>query len=464
MKRLASLLLVLTLVATFLAACPAPTPEVIEVPKEVVVEKKVVETVEVIKEVPIEKVVTATPETVTLEWWTVHSEEYTEEAQKGLVEQFNATHPYIHVNVTVLPSSGFGEKMTTALGAGQGGPDVAFFWDNNWWPEALVLNNYIEADPDFSTDIYFPGYFNTRAMWGNKIIGLPLGVGANFVMYNKDVFDAAGVAYPTADWTVDDYLDITAQLTNPDTKSWGGDRPRGPYRSIFFNHGARPYSDDSTTVDGYLNSPETLAAYEWLWDLVNSGSTPTPAELEVLGTEGTGPVDLFLAGRLAMATLNQGHMLNAVEAGANFGIVPEPGLPGQETYVHGWALTCSVWAGTKHPQQAYEFLKYWVGPEGQRYLMENANLFPSIPSVLADYEAADTDYAQGFFKVLEQEQDAEWLGAHPCYRGAVQRAIQDAWDKIMFADMGRDEIKGELDRLVPLAQTALDDCVPRLGG
>jgi len=111
MKKLASLLLVLTLAATFLAACPAPTPQIIEVPKEVVVEKKVIETVEVVKEVPIEKVVketvevivekpvevekvvTATPETVTLEWWTVHSEEYTEEAQKGLVEQFNATHP-----------------------------------------------------------------------------------------------------------------------------------------------------------------------------------------------------------------------------------------------------------------------------------------------------------------------------------------------------------------------------------
>ena len=59
MKRLTTLL-VLTLVGTLLAACPAPTPQVIE--KQVVVEKEVQVTVEVEKEVVVEKVVTPTPE------------------------------------------------------------------------------------------------------------------------------------------------------------------------------------------------------------------------------------------------------------------------------------------------------------------------------------------------------------------------------------------------------------------
>ena len=43
-----------------LAGCPAPTPQIIEVPKEVVVEKRVVETVEVVKEVAVEKIVKET--------------------------------------------------------------------------------------------------------------------------------------------------------------------------------------------------------------------------------------------------------------------------------------------------------------------------------------------------------------------------------------------------------------------
>jgi multiple sugar transport system substrate-binding protein len=55
MKKYAVVLMVLALAATFLSACPAPAPQVIEVPKEVVVEKTVIETVEVVKEVVVEK-------------------------------------------------------------------------------------------------------------------------------------------------------------------------------------------------------------------------------------------------------------------------------------------------------------------------------------------------------------------------------------------------------------------------
>jgi len=175
-------------------------------------------------------------------------------------------------------------------------------------------------------------------------------------------------------------------------------------------------------------------------------------------------VDLFLAGRLAMATLNQGHMLNAVKAGANFGIVPEPALPGNTRYMHGWALTCSIWKHTKHPQEAWEFLSYWVGAEGQRFLMEHGNLFPSIPEVLKDYKDADKEYAQAFFKVLELEHDAEWIMGHPCWKGAVKRAVGDLWDKIMLGEIERDQIKAEMESLMPAAQEALEECLPRLGG
>ena len=456
-KKWLWLIVAVIMVAAMLAACGAePTPTeapVVEEPTQAAEPEPT--------EAPAP---TEAAEPVTVEWWTVSSEEYTEEAQRAMAQEFEASHPNIKVNVTVLPSSGFGEKMTTALGAGEGAPDVAFFWDNNWFPEALELTPYIEADPDFSPDLYFPGFWNTRAMWGDKVVGLPLGVGANFVMYNKDVFDEAGVDYPTDDWTTEDFIDIATQLTDLDQKRWGGDRPRGPFRAIFFNYGARPYADDSSTVEGYLDSEETLAAYTWLWDLVNSETTPTPAELEVLGTEGTGPVDLFLSGRLAMATLNQGHMLNAIEAGTNFGIVPEPGVEGNTRYMHGWSLTCSIWKGTEHPQEAWEFLSYWVGPEGQKFLMENGNLFPSIPSVLDEYKDADKDYVQAFFRVLAMEQDAEWLMGHPCYRGGVERAVQDLWDKIMYGDIAREDIPAEMESLIPGAQEGLEECVPRLGG
>ena len=392
---------------------------------------------------------------VTLKWWTVNSEEYTAEVQNALARKFEEDHPNIKVDVTVLPSSGFGQKMNTALAAGEGGPDLAFFWNTNWYPKALDLKPFIEKD-GFDTSMYIDGFWNTRAVAGDKIVGLPLGVGASIVMYNKDMFDAAGVPYPENDWTVYDYIDLVKKLADKEKRVWGGDKPRKPFRALWFNFDAQPYSDDSMTVDGYVNGSNMLKAYTWLWDLVDTDSVPTASDLATLSTEGTDPVDLFLAGRLAMATLNQGHMLNAIDSGVRFGVVPEPRVPGNDRFCNAWSLTSSIWEGTEHPEEAWEFLKYWVGPEGQRFLMNNGNLFPSITSILAEYEGAEQDYIQGFYEVLAMDQVGEWLGTH-LSNGQVAKAMQDVWDKVALHMIGRDEIEAELEAIVPAAQKALDE-------
>lgn len=407
----------------------------------------------------------AAQDPVTITWWTLASAESPEPAIRAVVEAFEAEHPDIKVDVTIMAESAYGDLMNTALGAGEGAPDIAYFWETPWLPHTLDITDRLAADPDLSRDDYFEEYFNNWAVWNGKVVGLPFTVGANFVMYNKDVFDEAGVDYPTADWTPWDYIEIATALTDPDKRRWGGDRPRGPFRAIWRNIGAtKPYSDDSSTVEGYINGPDAVAAYTWLWDLVDSGATPTPADIEVLGTEGTGPVDLFIAGRLGMATLNNGHMITARDAGVNFGIVPEPHVPGNERFVHAWALRASIWAGTEHPDEAYEFLSFWAGPEGQRINMEIGALMPSLPAVLADYPDADADYFQGFMAVLDATQTAEWRADHPCWRGAVIRAVSDAWDLIMLGEIARDEVQATLDAMVEPGQAALDDCVPRLGG
>ena len=407
----------------------------------------------------------AAQEPVTITWWTLASAESPEPAIRAVVEAFEAEHPNIKIDVTIMAESAYGDLMNTTIGAGEGAPDIAYFWETPWLPHTLDITDRLEADPDLSRDDYFEEYFNNWAVYNDRVVGLPFTVGANFVMYNKDVFDEAGVDYPTADWTPWDYIEIAKALTDPDKRRWGGDRPRGPFRAIWRNIGAtKPYSDDSTTVEGYINGPDAVAAYTWLWDLVDSGATPTPADIEVLGTEGTGPVDLFIAGRLGMATLNNGHMITAANAGVNFGVVPEPHVPGNERFVHAWALRASIWAGTEHPDEAYEFLSFWAGPEGQRINMEIGALMPSLPAVLEDYPDAEADYFQGFMGVLNATQTAEWRATHPCWRGAVIRAVSDAWDLIMLGEIARDEVQATLDAMVEPAQAALDECVPRLGG
>lgn len=54
-------------------------------------------------------------EVVTIDWWTVDSEEYSEAVQRAMAAKFEESHPNIKVNVTVLPADGFDERMTHLL-------------------------------------------------------------------------------------------------------------------------------------------------------------------------------------------------------------------------------------------------------------------------------------------------------------------------------------------------------------
>jgi multiple sugar transport system substrate-binding protein len=401
-------------------------------------------------------------EIVTLEWWVVPDGNYSEETLRGLAAEFESTHPNIKINVLPNPEDGFNDKMTTALGAGTGAPDIALFWDNNWLTQTLPLDEYIARD-GIDSSAYFEGAWNNFAEFNGKILGLPLGYSSNFLMYNKDVFDAKGIAYPTWDLTADEYVSLISQLADPNTKTWGGDTPRGPFRAIFQNFGAFPYSEDSKTVEGYINSPESVAAYEWLWDVVNTHAAPTPTDLQTLSQQGTGPVDLFYAGKLAMVTTSPAYMLKAHEQGINFGIIPEPGVTGQTRYAHAFSLTASIWKGTQHPEEAWEFLKYYAGPEGQKYLMTHGNFLPSIKALYQEHPLYNEEFIQTFYKILELESSYTWLNSHLCFRASVINAVSDLWDRILINDISRAEIKPLLDSMVPAAQSALDECVPRLG-
>jgi multiple sugar transport system substrate-binding protein len=311
--------------------------------------------------------------------------------------------------------------------------------------------------------MYYSEFWNNRVVDGDRIIALPFGIGANIVLYNKDVFDDAGVDYPNADWTAEDFISVAKSVADPSKGIWGGDRPRGAFRAVFNNYGAFPYSDDSTTVEGYFNSDASLAAFTWFWDLVDSGVTPTPAEIDVLGTEGTGPVDLFIAGRLALATLNQTHLLTALKSDVNFGVVPEPKGPSDVRHVNAWSARPGIWKGSEHPDEAWELIKFWAGADGQRYMMENGlNMFPAMPEVIVDHPFADHEGVKAFFPVLEWPQVAGWQSKHLCWRAAVRR-VGETWDLLKLGELGRDEIKASLDKDIPILQTTLDDCVARLG-
>jgi ABC-type glycerol-3-phosphate transport system substrate-binding protein len=77
----------------------------------------------------------------------------------------------------------------------------------------LDLQPLIDADPSFTLDDY-PAALLTPYRQGEQLRGLPWGVEFRVLVYNKNLFDAAGLAPPVASWTFDDLVNAAQRLTS----------------------------------------------------------------------------------------------------------------------------------------------------------------------------------------------------------------------------------------------------------
>ncbi len=86
------------------------------------------------------------------------------------------------------------------------------------------------ARDSFPLDKMFPGAV-AQYRWakgdfdsggdGGDMYGLPSDAQSQIIAYNKKMFDDAGVAYPTDDWTWDDLVEMGKKITNADENKWG---------------------------------------------------------------------------------------------------------------------------------------------------------------------------------------------------------------------------------------------------
>jgi multiple sugar transport system substrate-binding protein len=67
------------------------------------------------------------------------------------------------------------------------------------------------AGIDYEKDVW-PAAFPNFVLDG-RAYGFPTNVCANGIWYNKDMFDAAGIPYPTGPWTWEQFIEVAQKLT-----------------------------------------------------------------------------------------------------------------------------------------------------------------------------------------------------------------------------------------------------------
>src|SRR6266545_568777 len=143
---------------------------------------------------------------------------------RRLASEFNKQHPELFVQLkTTQPERPDEAKMTPAKMAE--GADC-FSWPRSAAARqisgTLDLQPLIDADANFKLDDY-PAALLAPYKRGTTLLGLPYQVRLRALTYNQNAFDAAGLSYPNASWTADDFLNAAKQLTS----GQGGDKRYG---------------------------------------------------------------------------------------------------------------------------------------------------------------------------------------------------------------------------------------------
>jgi multiple sugar transport system substrate-binding protein len=207
---------------------------------------------------------------------------------------------------------------------------------------------------------FFEKTFQGSAFKDGKYYGIPSGVYYMLLYYNKDLFDKAGVKYPSTDWdnsmTFEQTKETAKKLTqgNGATKQFG--LSAGPYMAFMGMYSVSNGGKNVFNANGQcaLNEQPSKEVYAWFDSMLRQDySMPRPTDTKV-----TSALDMFKAGRVAMTidgTWAQPTFKNDIK---NFkvGIAAVPSGKGKASssmFVDSWV----VFKGAPHEREAREALK-----------------------------------------------------------------------------------------------------------
>jgi len=301
-----------------------------------------------------------------------------------IVSDFMASNPDITVKVEVSDWDSYWTKLKTLLAANTP-PDIfaidaPYYLDYKTKGTLLDLQPYIDANPSVFDGIY-PQTL-TAYQTPDGYFGIPRDFQTIVLFYNKDMFDAAKLAYPTADWTWEDLRAAAKTLT----KDNNGDGKTDQYGYTFDMWDMEPgwsealwsYGGDIINADHtktLIGSLEARQAWQLLYDMTFVDKSVPDAN-----TSGQYGQDLFMAGIAAMMPMGHWAVPGYAEASFKWDVVPMPtGPAGKFTSVNSAGFVISK--GSKQPDASWKFLEFVLSSPAQTRLAELGFACPVLQSV-----------------------------------------------------------------------------------
>lgn len=387
------------------------------------------------------------------------------------IPAFNEKFPNVTVTHVGVPEEELGLKLETAIAAKEV-PDIVIFPPPRVFAAGhiLPLDDLMARDglaredfcPIFNSNNLFAG----GGIYNGKVYGLPVDTNIWAMVYNKQLFREAGLPELTATDRIDfdTWLEYARKINKPsdslEDRVWGSAMFSPSFNSM------NNYMSDPYVLGDDGRSCSTAAATD---DWINFFEVQVTAYQEDITTETAGAMltdiqeDMFLQGKLGMTYGTLGDAFVAREGGIDVGLTGQPVVsPDWSGNVGGWNGTFNIMAGTEHPEEAWQFVKFLsteaplLVPLGSDALMGGGGL-PGLPC---------------YQPLLETEKIAEMIKTDPLIADYIelQKHYQappfspDIWASISpFGDAfiqmteGGEDVSVAVQRAAAECQAILDD-------
>lgn len=344
----------------------------------------------------------ALAEDVTLTFWGSYGNGGNSAQQDALnntlIPAFEAAHPGIKVKYVDIPYDSLLQKLTTSAAGGEL-PDLVRA-DLGWVPQFAKLGVLVPLSDTMSdfkalADTTYPGSLSTN-LYKGKYYGLPLDTNTRVLVTSQEALDKAGMSAPPASF--DELKAMAEKLKGTDMQVFA-DGGLGGWNILpwIWSGGGNITDPDITKATGYLDSPESVAAVQFLVDLYKDGQIPNL----IIGNAGaTGTSDGLPSANYA--TILDGPWMAGIwkDQYPDFTPIYAPvpaGKGGSVSVVGGEDIVLTT--ASKHPDAAAEFIRFTLSEQFQVEMVKTGQM--TVVPAFAEQQTAIAPYYATFSNQLK---------------------------------------------------------------
>jgi len=312
-------------------------------------------------------------ETLQIAYYELDSHPY---SMKKIFSLFEKSHPNISIEGTELSASEEYSRNIARL-ISDNKVDIIkvseslfknfdasnLFYSLNSYVKQRKNNTYIEPWNAFKS--------------ANTHYGFPIAFSPVVMVYNKNMFDKAGISYPENEWNWDDFLDKAKKLTGSNQYGFLFSSSLNRWPAFILQNGGRLLKDDEKSFN--LPSSESQEAINFIQNLMYKWKVAP-----VFGDSSDKTSFLFLRGKIAMMMESYYgfSILNkAKDFSWDIGPLPEKKCKATLLLADGFAVS----KRTTNFNLALEFLEFIQSQTVQKYIRSGKTLVPVNKSIAGKF-------------------------------------------------------------------------------